>query len=645
MAQPSTLNPLSGPLAGKHLEFHGADVMIGSASDCAVRIDAPGVEAHHARIVIDAIGATIYRGDGPVGVNDDLVEGDARLRSGDFVWIGVPAGENSIMLQFTLGDGEPAPTSAPVLVEEAYVEAAPAEELMEEMAPEELAPATAEGIDEVLVEEAAPAALEPATEAVEVMEPAVEPALEFDTSHEDPVPFEAPVEHAEMMEAPEPQPMNEIEASFDEPAPFVPPSEAPAAPTASSPKVPPAPWQMAAAPEPAPAPADYASAWESPAKPAAAPEPEPAPAPAPPPAPKPTPPPAPRPPSQTGAIKRPASSPPAKGKAADALRTPVPPPPPARTTSSTPMIVGGLVAVLLLAAGGAYFLSSGSPAPAPQKPTPAPTAVAVATPPPAVPEPTLEATPEAPVATPEPAALATPAQAAAGAPTPRPTAAPRTTPTPAPSRSTAATPAASAPTPAPAAAVVNPAPKLVEEARAAVAAKDLARAGQLFDQALKADPGNSAATAGKAEVTARLAVLGRKFSMGATNTLGGKAAKGPTGFDLGGGGAVKADISGQIRCTMAPASVEPGTRYTLQCSLLNIGAKGFKVEGVTGTENVDNTPRGAAAGSVPKQEVAPRAEAVIFETSGSWTANTSWRFEILVKTNKDESFRAAYNWR
>jgi hypothetical protein len=192
---------------------------------------------------------------------------------------------------------------------------------------------------------------------------------------------------------------------------------------------------------------------------------------------------------------------------------------------------------------------------------------------------------------------------------------------------------------------VNPAPKLVEEARAAVAAKDFAKAGQLFDQALKADPGNSAATAGKAEVTARLAALGRKFSMGATNTLGGKVAKGPTGFDLGGGGAVKADISGQVRCTMAPASVESGTRYTVQCSLLNIGAKGFKITAVTGTETVDNAPKGAASGTVPKQDLAPRAEAVIFETSGSWSANAAWRLEILVKTNKDESFRAAYNWR
>lgn len=638
MAQPSTLNPLSGPLAGQHLEFHGSDVMIGSAADCEVRIDAPGVFDHHARIVIDAIGATIYRGDGPVGVNDDPVAENARLRSGDFVWIGEPGGETSIMLQFTLGDGVPAPVDEPAPVEEAFVESAPAE-LMEEMAPEDLAPAAAEGVDEVLVEEAAPAAFEPAAEAPE-------PALEFDAPH-DPEPFEAPVEHAEMMESHEPQPLGEVEASFEEPAPFLPPADAPA-PSASSPKVPPAPWQMAASPEPEPAPADYASAWESPAKPEA---PAPAPAPPPPPPPRPTPPPAPRPAAPaSGAAKRPATQSTAKAKS-ETLRTPVPPPPPARTTSSTPMIVGGLVAVLLLAAGGAYFLTSGSPAPAPPAPTPAPTLAAAATPAPVAPAPTVEApAPDATVATPEPAPVATPAPSvpgASGAPTPRATPTPRTTPTPGRPGAAAATPAAATPVPVVSAPAATPVPKLLEDARAAIAAKDLAKAADLFDQALKAEPTNSAAIAGKAEVAARLAALNRKFSMAATTTIGGKATKGPTGFDLGGSAAVTADHSGQIRCTTTPAAVEPGVKFTLKCSLLNIGAKGFKITEVTGSETVDNAARGSGPGegSLPKQVLAPRAEVVIFEKSGAWSASNSWRLEILVKTNEDESFRSAYSWR
>ena len=125
MAQPSILQSLGGPLGGQKLEFRGSEAVLGSASDCAVRIEAPGVEGHHARIVVDITGAMIYRVDGPIGVNDDLVTGDALLRSGDFVWIGEPGGATSLMFQFTLGDVEAAEPPAPPAV-------VAAEEVMEE---------------------------------------------------------------------------------------------------------------------------------------------------------------------------------------------------------------------------------------------------------------------------------------------------------------------------------------------------------------------------------------------------------------------------------------------------------------------------------------------------------------------------------
>ena len=166
MAQPSSLQPLSGPLAGRKFEFHGGDVVVGSDADCAVRLDAPGVAGRHARITVSLTGAMIYALDGIVGVNDDRVTGDSLLRNGDFVWMGEPGGAASMMLQFTLGDVEepaqavvfePAPSPAIRTIEppgDMVMEEEVVEEVAEEVAPQ------AEIAEEILVEEGPPEMLQ-----------------------------------------------------------------------------------------------------------------------------------------------------------------------------------------------------------------------------------------------------------------------------------------------------------------------------------------------------------------------------------------------------------------------------------------------------------------------------------------------------
>ena len=211
--------------------------MIGSGPDCGVRIDAPGIEAQHARIVIEITGATIYRIDGIVGVNDDVVLGDALLRSGDFVWLGEPGGASSLMLQFTLGDVEE-PAAADALVVPAIE--APSEELVEEVSSDDLTP-QASDVHEVVVEEAAPAALAAETADVEMMEMAPEPLL-HEASVEETLVEEVHVEEAPLAaETPhevesadlEPtdlspadlEPISELEPSFAAPmegSPFLP---------------------------------------------------------------------------------------------------------------------------------------------------------------------------------------------------------------------------------------------------------------------------------------------------------------------------------------------------------------------------------------------------------------------------------------
>ena len=315
------------------------------------------------------------------------------------------------------------------------------------------------------------------------------------------------------------------------------------------------------------------------------------------------------------------------------------------------MIVGFLVALVVLA-GAAFFLMPGNSTP-PPAPTPAPTPVAVATPevaatPEATPEATqvaavVEPTPAPPVATPAPPtptprAGATPTPTPRSTPTPRPTPTPRATPGPGPTRAAAATPAPTV------AAPTSQAPRLIEEARTAMNARDLPRAQQLFDQALRAEPGNADATRGKAEVDARIAAMNKKFSVGATTVIGGKAKSGPTGFDLGGSGVVQTDFSAQIRCTSTPTSLEAGMPYTVRCSILNIGKKAFKIDGVTVNETIDGA-KSAGAGVAPRGDIAPQADGVILEKAGTWSAKSQWSLELVAKTSKEESFRAVFNWR
>ena len=187
-------------------------------------------------------------------------------------------------------------------------------------------------------------------------------------------------------------------------------------------------------------------------------------------------------------------------------------------------------------------------------------------------------------------------------------------------------------------------PRLLEAARAAANARDLPKAQQLLAEARRAEPGNSEATARKAEVDDRVALLGKRFSTGATTVIGGKTAKGPSGFDLGGGGVVKTDFSAQIRCTTTPTSVEPGVQYTVRCSILNIGTKPFRLENVTVNETADGA-KTPGAGTTPRGDLAPQSDSVILEKSGTWGAKSSWSLEVITKTTKDESFRAVYNWR
>jgi hypothetical protein len=179
---------------------------------------------------------------------------------------------------------------------------------------------------------------------------------------------------------------------------------------------------------------------------------------------------------------------------------------------------------------------------------------------------------------------------------------------------------------------------LLQEAATVLAAGDVAKAGQLLSQAAQLDPANAEVAARKAEIDARLVILARMFSPGATTLVGARPARGADP-------AAKADLAAQIRCGVTPASVEPGVPYTVRCSIVNVGQKPFRIESVGGAEVCRRrAPRirghraaagaGAPGGGDGAREGGRLVGAV---ASGLWT--------LTAKTTKAESFVVSHSWR
>jgi hypothetical protein len=119
----TTFTVLAGPLKGKRLVVDDAvdEVLIGSDSECRLSLEVPGVSPLHARVWIDAQGATVHDTHSPRGVfiNDTRVEVEAPLADGDVLWLGTPGDAESVMILFRLrgaGEGVPAPAPPPALV-------------------------------------------------------------------------------------------------------------------------------------------------------------------------------------------------------------------------------------------------------------------------------------------------------------------------------------------------------------------------------------------------------------------------------------------------------------------------------------------------------------------------------------------------
>jgi FHA domain len=644
----SRLTVLTGPLAGKELVLEDSvdNILIGSDAACRFHLPTPGVDAIHARLWMDASGVTVYDTQSSRGlhVNDDRVNGQAPLRNGDILWLGTPGDDDVVMIQCRLpvraGAAASATTPTPVPEPQTGSEETmllvsdnePTIDAHEEL-PATIYEAVSDEIPEVVPEEptfdvvgnetvAAPpsefaidetAALppqEPPTEAF-----TAEDAFPFPPPAEAPhVPFEDETEMGTVaMPVPEPPPM-EPTVAMPLPEPESPSDEAP---TLMAPQPPPP-------PEPTPIPVP----------PAAEPPPPPRPAPAPRPA-APAPTPRPRP---AAAPREPRAAAAPRGKKA------------AASSGGGGLYVGlGVVGLLVLAVAGyfgwRFMQGSGTPAVAPSA-APATTMAAgpvqtlppATTPPETVPEetpttipaPVEEAVTVVTTATPPPVtqAPATPKPAA----TPPPKAAPTTT-----------VPAG----PSPEVLKAQQVAALLGQADAAAAGHNYDGAAGLYDQALKLDPGNAKATAGKASTQAIASSLKKSFVTGRTVVRSGKAAKGgPAGFDSDDVKLAQApDYSGRVEFEVSPAHVKGGDSYTIHVFLTNDGKKSFKIGSLSMTATANGTKTGGPATTAVK-EVQPQQRVPLTDSAGVWTeGTTSWNLEVNIVSDHGDTFRSQLTWR
>jgi outer membrane biosynthesis protein TonB len=323
------------------------------------------------------------------------------------------------------------------------------------------------------------------------------------------------------------------------------------------------------------------------------------------------------------------------------------------------VLLGG--AALLLLGGGAFVVMNLGSSPAPQ--------VATATPPPAVPAtqpaaaPSVEPEPSAAEAAPEPEPTA---EAAPPQPPPvveevipvePPAAKPSAAPTPAASRPPSAAPSArprpGEPTPAATAAApsaealrAQQVATLMGQADQAVGAGRHETASSLYDEVLKLDPQNAAATAGKARAQAAVALARRSFVTGRTQVQTEKVDKSLSGFETEDVSLQKApDFLGKVEFEVSPARVSPGTAYSVKVYVLNQGKKSIRIRGINVGTTVNGT-RSPSPASTSVREIDPQQRVLLTEVGGEWQqGTTAWSMDVQVTANRGDSLKSQVTWR
>ena len=164
----------------------------------------------------------------------------------------------------------------------------------------------------------------------------------------------------------------------------------------------------------------------------------------------------------------------------------------------------------------------------------------------------------------------------------------------------------------------------------------------LYDQALKLEPQNAAAQAGKTKATAAAASAKKAFATGRTIFLG-KTKKGPAGFDT--NEEADPDYQGKLDFEVSPSAVVPGDSYSVKVFLVNEGSKAIRVSGLAMT-TIRNGSRAPNPGSPQTREVAPGQRGLLATVSGTWADGTdNWSVEAVVTSARSETYTGRLNWR
>ena len=187
---------------------------------------------------------------------------------------------------------------------------------------------------------------------------------------------------------------------------------------------------------------------------------------------------------------------------------------------------------------------------------------------------------------------------------------------------------------------------LLGQADSAAGAHSYDQAAGFYDEALKLDPGNAKASAGKAAAVASAASFKKTFVSGKTVVSGGKGAKALSGFDSEDVSVSKApDYSGRIEFEVTPRNVKPGDSYSVKVFLTNDGKKSFKIGSLTVSTTANGSKTGGPA-SASVKEVQPQQRVSLQETTGSWQDGTnSWNLEVAVVSDHGDTFKNTVTWR
>jgi tetratricopeptide (TPR) repeat protein/tRNA A-37 threonylcarbamoyl transferase component Bud32 len=203
----------------------------------------------------------------------------------------------------------------------------------------------------------------------------------------------------------------------------------------------------------------------------------------------------------------------------------------------------------------------------------------------------------------------------------------------------------------------------LKQATDQLSARNYDAAISLYDEVLKLDPSNAAATQGRvgaisaktiAEAASRVpaAGAGKGFVTGKTQSSSTETRAGsvPEGFEDSAGVTVKrgtaaAELPGSLAFDMRPDAPKGGDKYTVTCQLVNQGTQPISVKELIVTFVV-NGRRSAAPLTPLTASVAPGQRGKLFEASDMWKdETTSWSLEVTVRTPRGESYKNSLVWK